>query len=98
MWQEGAPLTTMFADQKARTTGDIITIKIIESSQASNKATTETGRESSLSAKLDGFFNAEKRYPADQPFFNPFAKVAGGMSSEFEGTGTTKRSGAPFIG
>lgn len=93
LWNDDAPLISMFSDQKARTVGDIVTIKITESSAATNKASTETDRSSSLSASVDAFFNAEKRFPADQPFFNPFAKVAGGMESEFEGTGTTKRSG-----
>ncbi|MBC2742068.1 MAG: flagellar basal body L-ring protein FlgH [Desulfosarcina sp.] len=93
LWLDDAPLISMFTDQKARTVGDIVTIKIAESSKATNKATTETDRTSSLSASVDAFFNAEKRYPADHPFFNPFSKVAGGVESEFEGTGTTKRSG-----
>jgi flagellar L-ring protein precursor FlgH len=86
-------LITLFSDQKARGVGDIVTIKIVESSKATNQASTATDRSSSLSASVDAFFNAEKRYPADHPFFNPFAKVAGGMESEFEGTGTTRRSG-----
>jgi flagellar L-ring protein precursor FlgH len=90
--RDGA-LISLFADQKARTVGDIVTIKIDESSDATNKASTATDRSSSLSASMDAFFNAEKRFPSDQPFFNPFSKVAGGMESEFEGTGTTKRSG-----
>ena len=93
LWQEDASLINLFADQKARTVGDIVTIKIAESSAATNKASTGTDRSSSLSASVDAFFNAEKRFPADQPFFNPFSKVAGGVESEFEGTGTTKRSG-----
>ena len=93
LWQDDAPLISMFADQKARTVGDIVTIKIAESSEATNKASTATDRSSSLSASVDAFFNAEKRFPADQPFFNPFAKVAGGMESDFQGNGTTKRSG-----
>jgi len=93
IWRENAPLVSMFADQKARTVGDIVTIKIAESSAATNKASTATDRSSSLSASVDAFFNAEKRFPADQPFFNPFAKVAGGMESDFQGNGTTKRSG-----
>ena len=93
LWRENAPLMTLFADQKARTVGDVVTIKIAESSAATNKASTATDRSSSLSASVDAFFNAEKRFPADQPFFNPFSKVAGGVDSEFEGTGTTKRSG-----
>jgi flagellar L-ring protein precursor FlgH len=93
LWQEDGALISLFADQKARTVGDIVTIKIAESSAATNKASTGTDRSSSLSASVDAFFNAEKRFPSDQPFFNPFSKVAGGMESEFEGTGTTKRSG-----
>jgi len=93
LWQDDAPLISMFADQKARTVGDIVTIKIAESSKATNKASTATDRSSSLSASVDAFFNAEKRFPADQPFFNPFAKVAGGMESDFQGNGTTQRSG-----
>ena len=93
LWHDDAPLISMFADQKARTVGDIVTIKIVESSAATNKATTATDRTSSLNASVEAFFNAEKRFPADQPFFNPFSKVAGGVESEFEGNGTTKRSG-----
>ena len=93
LWRDDAPLMAMFSDQKARTVGDIVTIRIAESSDATNKASTATDRSSSLSASVDAFFNAEKRYPADQPFFNPFSRVAGGVESEFEGTGTTRRSG-----
>jgi flagellar L-ring protein precursor FlgH len=73
--------------------GDILTIKVVESSSATNQALTTTDRTSSLSAGVTGFFNAEKRYPANQPFFNPFSKVSGAFESEFEGAGTTKRSG-----
>jgi flagellar L-ring protein precursor FlgH len=93
LWQDDAPLISMFADQKARTVGDIVTIKIAESSAATNKASTATDRSSSLSASVDAFFNMEKRFPADQPFFNPFSRVAGGVESDFQGNGTTKRSG-----
>jgi flagellar L-ring protein precursor FlgH len=93
LWQEDASLLNLFADQKARTVGDIVTIKITESSAATNKASTGTDRSSSLSASVDAFFNAEKGFPSDQPFFNPFSKVAGGVESEFQGTGTTRRSG-----
>ncbi len=93
LWRDDAPMMELFSDQKARTVGDIVTIKIVESSDATNKASTETDRNSSLSASVDAFFNAEKRFPSTQPFFNPFSKVAGGVTSEFEGSGTTKRSG-----
>ena len=93
LWQEDSPMMAMFSDQKARTVGDVVTIKIAESSQATNKASTATDRSSSLSASVDAFFNLEQDYPATRDFFNPFSRVAGGLESEFEGTGTTKRSG-----
>lgn len=93
LYYEKASMVSLFSDQKARQVGDIVTIKIMESSSATNKASTDTDRSSSLSASLDAFFNAEKKYPSDHPFVNPFSKVAGGLESEFAGTGTTKRSG-----
>ena len=41
LWQESGPFNRMFFNLKARRLGDIVTIKIIESSSASNKATTD---------------------------------------------------------
>ena len=43
LWQDGAPLNDMFANVKARQVGDIVTVRIVESASASNKATTSTG-------------------------------------------------------
>lgn len=93
LWREDAPLTAMFSDPKARTVGDIITIRISESSDATNEASTETDRSSSLGASVDAFFGAENSYASTDRFFNPFSEVAGGVESEFEGAGTTTRSG-----
>jgi flagellar L-ring protein precursor FlgH len=93
LWQVDAPLNDLFVNPKARQVGDIVTIRIVESASASNKAKTNTGRSSSLAAGLESFFNAEKRFPSDQPFFNPFSQIKGNMSSTFDGQGTTSRSG-----
>lgn len=105
LWTDEGELADLFMDRKARKVGDIITIEIVESSSASNKATTETDRESSLSAGVEKFFGIEDRYldsthPDFKPFrdFNPFAaageaSVKGSMSSDFEGNGVTSRSG-----
>jgi len=93
LWQDNGPLSELFIDTKARRVGDIVTINIVESSSATNKASTKTGRKSSLSGGVDNFFNMEKRYPGTHPFFNPFAKVQGGLQSDFDGSGTTQRSG-----
>lgn len=93
LWTDQSDFGNLFTNPKARRIGDIVTIRIVESSSATNKASTQTGRSSSVSASVDGFFNLEKDYSASSPFFNPFSKVGGGLESEFDGSGTTKRSG-----
>lgn len=93
LWKDNGQLRGLFSTYKARRVGDIITVNIVESSSATNNATTKTGRKSALEGQMEGFFNAEKRYPASQPFFNPFSKVKGGLDSSFDGSGATTRSG-----
>jgi flagellar L-ring protein precursor FlgH len=94
LWSEQSALGELFVNAKARRIGDIITIRIVENANASNKATTSTGRSSDLSAGIGGFFGAENDYTATQPFFNPFSRVSGDISSDYQGTGSTQRSGA----
>ena len=98
LWQDGGHLNELFVNPKARKVGDIVTINIVESSSASNKATTNTGKSSSLSMGVDNLFGLEGRYgtgstKSPHPFFNPFAKIQSGLSSNFDGSGTTTRSG-----
>lgn len=93
LWKDNGQLRGLFSTYKARRVGDIITVNIVESSSASNNATTKTGRKSAVQGQMEGFFNAEKRYPASQPFFNPFSQVKGGLDSSFDGSGATARSG-----
>jgi flagellar L-ring protein precursor FlgH len=97
LWADAGDLTDLYTNVKARQVGDIVTVKIVESAKASNRADTTTGRESSLSAGVETFLGVENRYlnhPEKHPYFNPFGTISGGMSSDFEGNGTTSRSGA----
>ena len=92
-----------FIDTKARKIGDIVTVKIAESSNATNSADTKTGRDSSLQAGIDTLFGVEDWYedkvlgnissklPRPNPFGNP--SVKGSITSDFNGTGSTSRSG-----
>jgi flagellar L-ring protein precursor FlgH len=92
-----------FIDTKARNIGDIVTVEISESSRATNSADTQTGRESALEAGIETLFNIEDWYqdevlprinrnlPRPDPFGNP--SVKGSMSSDFNGSGSTSRSG-----
>lgn len=92
-----------FIDTKARKVGDIVTVEISESSKATNSADTKTGRDSSLEAGIDTLFGIENWYenkvldniPKDLPRPNPFGNpsVKGSMSSDFNGSGSTSRSG-----
>ena len=93
LWSENGNLNRLFVNQKARKIGDVVTIQIVESSKASNKASTDTGRKSSLSAGLDKFFGGENRYADTNPFFNPFGGIASSFDRSFEGSGSTQRSG-----
>ena len=93
LWRDDGPFSDLFKDHKARTVGDIVTISIVESSSASNRATTQTGRKSSVSGGIEKFFNMEKHFPVSHPFFNPFSSVKGGLESSFDGSGTTTRTG-----
>jgi flagellar L-ring protein precursor FlgH len=100
LWQDGGVFSDLFELPKARRVGDIVTIKIVESSSATNQANTLTERDSSLSARIDAFLGLEKKYldPNHPDFdpgrnFNPFGEIKGGMTSQFDGTGTTSRSG-----
>jgi flagellar L-ring protein FlgH len=94
LWQENGIMGELFINPKARRVGDIVTIKIIESSKASNNASTNTGRDSSLSLALTNLLGLENesRY-AGGSGFNPFSKIAGSGTTKFTGSGGTSRSG-----
>ena len=93
LWEENSLLSDLFINPKARRVGDIVTVKIVESSKASNKASTNTGRNSSISAGIDNFFGLEQDYSSTGRFFNPFGRVGADFESSFDGKGTTARSG-----
>ncbi|MGD8267568.1 MAG: flagellar basal body L-ring protein FlgH [Desulfobacterales bacterium] len=86
LWADSTIMVDLFSDTKARRIGDIVTIQVSESSSAENSASTDTDRESSLSAGIQEFFGAETDTLND---FN----VRGGIESDFEGSGSTTRSG-----
>ncbi|MFH0810002.1 MAG: flagellar basal body L-ring protein FlgH [Pseudomonadota bacterium] len=74
------------SDLRARDVGDIITVRIIETSSASRKAATDTKRASSIEAGVDGFFGLESKIP-----MGPTAtgQVSGGLTNKFKGAGET---------
>lgn len=103
LWRASSSLNGMFIDTKARNVGDIVTVKIDESAQASNKASTETGRSSSLEAGIQKLFGVEDWWQNEVlpdvddslPKINPFGETSakGFLKSDFAGDGETTRSG-----
>lgn len=75
----------LFSDRSAKKIGDIITVKIAEQSSAYQKADTKTENESNISVGPGtGFFS----FGDDPSATNGFKE-----SGDFEGTGSTARSG-----
>lgn len=93
LFESGGEMASLFVNPKARRIGDIVTIKIVESSKATNQASTTTGRNSGIKAGIEHFFNAENQVPNSSALFKPFSLVTAGFESDFKGDGTTKRSG-----
>ena len=104
LWQARSSFNGLFIDTKARNIGDIVTVQIEESAEASNKANTATERSSGLEAGIEKLFGVEdwwqneilpdvnSKWPKIDPFGNP--SVKGYLKSDFEGDGETSRSGS----
>ena len=80
------------ADIKARTVGDIVTVIIQEKASASKEATTETGRDSSMTAGIPTLFGYEKVFEENNPNLNMSTLVEANLSNEFKGSGKTTRT------
>ncbi|MGD0486319.1 MAG: flagellar basal body L-ring protein FlgH [Syntrophorhabdales bacterium] len=86
-------LTDMFSDQRARSVGDILTINIVEVSQASESASTATTRKSQTVAGLGNFFGLESN--PNGPWKNSATLInANAPNNDFTGTGATTRAGS----
>lgn len=75
---------SLYADHKARTKGDIVTIIISESSRASKSAATQTSKKSGQSGSLNDLFGLG----------NLPLKMGVDAGSDYSGSGTTTRSGS----
>jgi flagellar L-ring protein precursor FlgH len=92
IWQQGS--ANHFGDRRARNVGDIVTVKIIEESTASQESGTETGKTSNLDAGIDDLFGLPQSFgmasflASGQPF-SPTVK--GDYTRDFKGSGSTVR-------
>ena len=83
----------LYQDSRARAVGDIVLVKIVETSNGTKKATTKTGRNSSVSADVTALFGLEKWLAGKNANFTPSSKaLQAGLQNDFEGDGETKRN------
>jgi flagellar L-ring protein precursor FlgH len=91
LWQ--GQLSGLFGDQRAKYVGDIVTVKIVEVSQASESATTDTKRKSQTVAGLANFFGIENH--GTGPFGNSASLISSNTpNNDFSGSGATTRTGS----
>lgn len=82
----------LYADNRARKTGDIVLIRIVETSSGTKEANTKTERESSLSGGISGMFGFETWLAERNRNFSPsLTNIQARLSNDFEGKGKTNR-------
>lgn len=83
----------LVADRKGHMVGDIVTVAIFEQASASKQASTQTGRDSNISADITKLLGIEKKLPG---MFNlgmdPTNLIDATASNSFSGSGKTSRA------
>ena len=91
LWPASYNGNLYFGDHRAGAMGDLITVKVVEVSAASEKATTDTGRTSAQDYGIPNFFGWPGAHPPQNT--NPAHLIQANSSNTFAGTGETTRSG-----
>lgn len=81
----------LFADARARRVGDIVLVKVVETTLAKNKASTTADRDSSIDLGVSSFLDRGKLPLIPGAMVGDQSMVAAQSRSGFEGDGETKR-------
>lgn len=82
---------SMFSDRKAQNVGDLVTVVINESASANKNATTNTSKDSSVSAGIPNLLGLESAGIITDSNLNLASLVSATTANSFQGTGTTSR-------
>src|SRR3989304_3662956 len=85
LWSEDRPHAFLFNDLKAQNVGDVVTVRIVESSKGNKNASTKTAKDSSLSTSISAFFGMSSDKLSQ-------ASVGTETSEKNDGAGYTSRS------
>lgn len=94
LWNEVQARRVMGLDAGARQVGDLVTVLILEQTTTSMDASTETGRDSTVAAGIEGLFGAEKSILDAHPDMGGKIALGAGATSTYAGTGGTARGSA----
>lgn len=92
IWKGDNSSNSLFGDQRAKGIGDIITVKIVEVSQATEKATTDTKRSGTVQLGIPNFFGLETNNIPSSISTDRFVKAD--TKNDFNGEGETTRTGS----
>lgn len=90
LWQDSS--RGLFADFRAASVGDLVTVEIDENPQAIGDARTQTSRDSSYQLGVNGLFGLTQALSAAYPGLDPSRLLGLVGSSSFDGNGSTTRS------
>lgn len=94
LWNERSYEQFLGYDRRAAGVGDLVTVLIIEDTQARRQATTNLSRDSDQSANVSAMMGLDDKLSAIAPNINPEAGIGAGASSAYSGEGTTERRGS----
>lgn len=83
----------LYKDSRAKSVGDIVLVRIVESSNATKKASTKTEREDTVTGGITSMFGFEKWLSDKNSRFTPSStSLQANLTNDFEGKGETKRN------
>ena len=83
-------MTGLGLDPRARNVNDLVTIRVVESINATGTADSSLDKNSKATASAGHLFGAESKYPS---WLDPENLVGAGANTNFKGGGSTQRSG-----
>jgi len=85
LWVDASPLTLAYEDRRAREIGDLVTVVVVESSEASREASTDVSRDASVSAEVSNLVGVDLTPRGFEP------KLGASTGTGFKGSGSTTR-------
>jgi flagellar L-ring protein precursor FlgH len=92
IWKGAGTSNTFFHDQRAGSVGDILTVKIVEVSTASEKASTGTSKSNEMQAGISNLLGLETSMLPSS--ITPAKMIGASTKNDFSGSGETTRTGS----